>query len=138
VLFFILFAVAGISDRASGGNAEIGIDESAMGRLYAWQAAWNMGLDNPIFGVGISNFYYNYFFYSTHWDGLNHAVHSTWLGVLAEIGIIGFVVSGTFLTQGFLWPIYLQLALVAALQHYFQTNLDNVPLQKINNNGKLL
>jgi probable O-glycosylation ligase (exosortase A-associated) len=182
VLFFILFAVAGISDRASGGNAEIGIDESAMGRLYAWQAAWNMGLDNPIFGVGISNFYYNYFFYSTHWDGLNHAVHSTWLGVLAETGIlglylfihlvtitfstawqmskrpdlgklspgmrvavhaapagiIGFVVSGTFLTQGFLWPIYLQLALVAALQHYFQTNLDNVPLQKINNNGKLL
>jgi hypothetical protein len=56
----------------------------------------------------------------------------------APAGIIGFVVSGTFLTQGFLWPIYLQLALVAALQHYFQTNLDNVPLQKINNNGKLL
>jgi probable O-glycosylation ligase (exosortase A-associated) len=158
----ILFIVAGISERSSGGAAEAGIDESAMGRLYAWEAAWNMALDNPIFGVGISNFYYNYFSYSPHWDGLNHAVHSTWFGVLAEsgfvglllfialivstllmslkmlknvnaehhtpgirvalnaapAGIIGFIVSGTFLTQGFIWPIYLQVALVIALNHY--------------------
>mgnify|MGYP001942478982 FL=1 len=161
----ILFIVAGISERASGGAAEEGIDESAMGRLYAWEAAWNMALDNPVFGVGISNFYYNYFSYSTHWDGLNHAVHSTWFGVLAEsgfvgfilfvslivstllislkmlkkvnlehhspgirvavnaapAGIIGFIVSGTFLTQGFIWPIYLQVALVIALNRYLHS-----------------
>ena len=158
----VLFAVAGISERSSGGAAEEGIDESAMGRLYAWQAAWNMALDNPIAGVGISNFYFNYFFYSTHWDGLNHAVHSTWFGVLAETGFVGlalficlvvstflvswrlvndsrkmllapmirvvvcaapagiagFVISGTFLTQGFIWPIYLQVALVIALNKF--------------------
>lgn len=161
----ILFTVAKISERASGGAAEAGIDESAMGRLYAWEAAWNMALDNPIFGVGINNFYYNYFSYSSHWDGLNHAVHSTWFGVLAEsgfvglilfislitstlimalkmlkelncenyspgirvainaapAGIIGFIVSGTFLTQGFIWPIYLQVALVIALKRYLQS-----------------
>ncbi|ALO34404.1 hypothetical protein CMT41_06485 [Colwellia sp. MT41] len=161
----VLFTVAKISERASGGAAEAGIDESAMGRLYAWQAAWNMALDNPILGVGINNFYYNYFFYSSHWDGLNHAVHSTWFGVLAEsgfvglilfvtlivstllmslkmlntikveehtpgirvalnaapAGIIGFIVSGTFLTQGFIWPIYLQVALVIALNRYLQS-----------------
>jgi len=165
VILLILFTVAGINDRSSGGAAEEGIDESAMGRIYAWEAAWNMALDNPIFGVGINNFYYNYFYYSTHWDGLNHAVHSTWFGVLAEsgflglflfvslivttfiaawkilkntnltklspgmrvavnaapAGIVGFVVSGTFLTQGFIWPIYLQIALVIALQRYFNT-----------------
>lgn len=165
ISMMILFIVAGISDRASGGAAEEGIDESAMGRLYAWEAAWNMALDNPIFGVGINNFYYNYFSYSTHWDGLNHAVHSTWFGVLAEsgfvgfilfvslivstllmslkmlktiktehhtpgirvalnaapAGIIGFIVSGTFLTQGFIWPIYLQVALVIALNRYLQS-----------------
>jgi O-antigen ligase len=158
----LLFLVAGISDRSSGGAAEQGIDESAMGRLYAWEAAWNMALENPVFGVGISNFIYNYFYYSTHWDGRNHAVHSTWFGVLAEsgfiglvlfislivsslalslkmlnninesectpgirvvlnaapAGIIGFIVSGTFLTQGFVWPIYLQIALVIALNRY--------------------
>ncbi|WP_057831850.1 O-antigen ligase family protein [Colwellia sp. TT2012] len=161
----VLFTVAKISERASGGAAEAGIDESAMGRLYAWEAAWNMALDNPVLGVGINNFYYNYFFYSSHWDGLNHAVHSTWFGVLAEsgfvglilfvtlivstllmslkmlktikveehtpgirvalnaapAGIIGFIVSGTFLTQGFIWPIYLQVALVIALNRYLQS-----------------
>jgi len=160
----ILFVVAGISDRSSGGAAEEGIDESAMGRLYAWEAAWNMALDNPVLGVGINNFYHNYFFYSTHWDGMNHAVHSTWFGVLAEsgffglalfvsliistfwtswkmlkspklatlspgvrvainaapAGIIGFIISGTFLTQGCIWPIYLQVALVIALKRFTQ------------------
>jgi len=162
VALAILFAVAGISDRASGGAAETGVDQSAMGRLYAWGAAWGMALDNPIFGVGLKNFYFNYYFYSAHWDGLNHAVHSTWFGVLAETGFIGlivfvlmvgaalrtamktvsqtqletlppaiamtamampagvmgFIVSGTFLTQGFTWPIYLQLAVVVAVGRY--------------------
>ncbi|MEY8215755.1 MAG: O-antigen ligase family protein [Colwellia sp.] len=166
----ILFIVAGISERASGGAAEEGIDESAMGRLYAWEAAWNMALDNPIFGVGISNFYYNYFSYSPHWDGLNHAVHSTWFGVLAEsgfvglilfvslivstllmslkmlkninaehhtpgirvalnaapAGIVGFIVSGTFLTQGFIWPVYLQVALVIALSRYLYSQKNAI------------
>ena len=162
----LLFVVAGISERSSGGAAETGVDESAMGRIHAWNAAWNMALDNPILGVGINNFYHNYFFYSTFWDGQNHAVHSTWFGVLAETGfiglslfvslivttfiaswrlandatisnispgirvvinaapaaILGFVVSGTFLTQGFIWPIYLQVALVIALKRLIETN----------------
>ena len=162
----ILFAVAGINDRASGGAAEEGIDQSAMGRLYAWGAAWRMALDNPLTGVGLKNFYHNYYFYSDHWDGLNHAVHSTWFGVLAETGflglgvfvlmvgctlyasiktltqhelaelppsiavtvmaipagVVGFIVSGTFLTQGFTWPIYLQLALAVAAMRYVLTN----------------
>lgn len=165
----ILFVLAGISDRTSGGAAEIGVDESAMGRLYAWQAAFGMALHNPLTGVGLDNFYYNYYFYSPHWDGLNHAVHSTWFGVLAETGFLGFavfiaiivklirtalatlkqieqsqipiapaihacsqavlsgliaiVVSGTFLTQGFTWPIYILAALVVAIAHWVDTYL---------------
>ncbi|MGF1740281.1 O-antigen ligase family protein [Vibrio profundum] len=157
----VLFVAAGISDRASGGAAEEGIDASAMGRLYAWEAAVGMALDNPLTGVGLDNFYSNYYFYSPHWDGLNHAVHSTWFGVLAETGILGLVVficfigslirtarrtlrsldnsehlrshqllacansvyagllgiivSGTFLTQGFNWPIYILAALTVAV-----------------------
>lgn len=189
----LLLVLAGISDRSSGGAAEDGIDASAMGRIYAWQAAWNMAISNPLSGVGLNNFYYNYFFYSPHWDGKNHAVHSTWLGVLAETGFIGFIafttvvirllknnirqvgtinhilkkqaekeaeisdtpivknaeqpdsstpersarlpsamvasaqatlagvvgfmVSGTFLTQGFTWPIYILFALSMAVTH---------------------
>lgn len=160
VAMAVLVVVAGISKRASGGAGEDGIDESAMGRIYAWGAAWRMALRHPFFGVGISNFYSNYYFYSEHWDGKNHAVHSTWFQVLAETGfagfsvfvalvirtflsvwrslrllasqinsspvitmmaqallsgLFGFCVSGTFLTQGFIWPLYILLALAIAL-----------------------
>lgn len=157
----ILFIVAGISDRSSGGAAEEGVDASAMGRIYAWEAAFKMALSHPFTGVGLDNFLANYFYYSPHWDGLNHAVHSTWFGVLAETGFLGFIVfislivvlirnanrtlkavtvvqdkidpaiytsaqavfagligtiiSGTFLTQGFNWPIYILAALVVAV-----------------------
>ncbi|WP_209326807.1 O-antigen ligase family protein [Pseudoalteromonas sp. PA2MD11] len=157
MLAMIVFA--GISDRQSGGAHEDGVDESAMGRIYAWHAAINMALSNPMTGVGVNNFVANYFFYSPHWDGKNHAVHSTWFQVLGETGIvgmfifialitciyrslnrvflinkqlndekiavnakalkgglIGFMVSGTFLTQAFTWPIYIILALTIALE----------------------
>ena len=163
-----LFLFAGISDRQSGGAVEAGIDESAMGRLYAWEAAFDMALDNPISGVGINNFNPNYFFYSNYWDGVNHAVHSTWFGVLAEtgfiglylflvlvvavirsaskalhtikdnpdkfpptilaiaegnlIGLVGFCVAGSFLTQTFTWPLYILLAFTVAIGHFVSTN----------------
>lgn len=167
-----LFVVAGISDRASGGAAEAGVDASAMGRLYAWEAAFKMALTNPLTGVGLDNFYSNYFYYSPHWDGLNHAVHSTWFGVLAETGFLGLsvfialivvliknanrtlqsvkavkdridpaiytsaqavfaglmgtIVSGTFLTQGFNWPIYILAALVVAVSKTAQVALNQL------------
>jgi len=159
-----LLVAAGISDRASGGAAEDGIDESAMGRIYAWKAAFYMAVDRPLSGVGLNNFLVNYFAYSPHWDGKNHAVHSTWFGVLGETGfpglivfvtmvffvfrsirssviklekhsekvpprvqamasgvyagLLGFIVSGTFLTQGFTWPIYVLLALTVAASRF--------------------
>ncbi|WP_264877245.1 O-antigen ligase family protein [Vibrio agarivorans] len=169
-----LYVAAGISDRASGGAAEEGIDASAMGRIYAWEAAARMALVNPLTGVGLNNFYFNYYFYSSHWDGLNHAVHSTWFGVLAETGILGLIifvtlivslartakqslnllkqqqspspylvsaakavfaglmgtiVSGTFLTQGFVWPIYILTALIISISTIVQKDSQN---EKVN------
>jgi O-antigen ligase len=158
----ILFTFAGISDRASGGAHEAGIDESAMGRIYAWKAAWQMALANPLTGVGLNNFTLNFYFYTEHWTGMNKAVHSTWFGILAEsgfpglisfiamvtvsglsvwrtqnhpqskdlplamrtmnfallAGLAGFCVSGSFLTQGYTWPIYIMVAFVAATTRY--------------------
>ncbi len=162
---FALVLLAGISDRASGGAAESGIDESAMGRIYAWQAAINMAISNPFTGVGLNNFYYNYYFYSPHWDGKNHAVHSTWLQITAETGLAGlvlfllmvigalrvsfqllkrlenhdmkplaqglwlgmlsFCVSGTFLTQGTTWPLYILIGLLLALDRLTLTPEEN-------------
>ncbi|TCS42374.1 O-antigen ligase family protein [Reinekea marinisedimentorum] len=163
-LMVMLVAAAGISDRSSGGSAEAGIDASAMGRIHAWQAAMSMAVHNPITGVGINNFYANYYFHTPHWDGKNHAVHSTWFQILAEAGFIGlalflslvlacyklaignirdtlnsdnpaltqispallagivsFCTSGTFLTQGFIWPLYILIALTIALNQYLST-----------------
>lgn len=171
----VLYAVAGVAGRASGGFGEAGVDESSMGRLYAWGAAAGMALNHPMTGVGLDNFYHNYFFYTAIWDGRNHAVHSTWFGVLGETGILGFVVfaamvfltlrtawrsvkrldeetsedaanpkvramavsifaglvgflvSGTFLTQGFTWPFYILLALATGVARYqAQRDADRV------------
>ncbi len=161
----LLISVAGISERQSGGAHEEGIDDSAMGRLHAWTAAWRMAVASPHSGVGLDNFYYNYYLYSDFWDGKNHAVHSTWFGVLGETGFIGFglflwlttaalssvassrrrlrkgghpvarsaaegltaalagfCVSGTFLTQGFTWPLYIMIGMAAALARCAQEN----------------
>jgi len=164
----ILFTLAGVSDRASGGAHEEGIDESAMGRIHAWNAAIGMALHHPLTGVGINNFLSNYYMYSEFWDGKNHAVHSTWFGVLAETGIlglltflslvfmmlrnglrtmerlknhpdpitnaiaqavfggvIGFCTSGTFLTMGFTWPVYILLALSVSISHFAENYSRN-------------
>ncbi len=123
------------------------------GSFVRMGSGFQMALHHPFTGVGLDNFYFNYYFYSPHWDGINHAVHSTWFGVLAETGfvglavfitlivslirtslksislltpdsdyaltvganavlsgLIGTIVSGTFLTQGFTWPIYILAA----------------------------
>ena len=163
IAVLLLVYMAGLDQRQSGA-VQMGIDDSAMGRLYAWQAAFNMALQHPLTGVGINNFIANYFSYSQHWDGQNHAVHSTWFGVLAETGLLGFLVfiaiiirlfalsnkclnylskqgqhyspilcanawaiqagllsfcvSGSFLTMGFTWPIYILLAMTVALDNY--------------------
>lgn len=160
-----LSVVAGISGRSSGGAAEGGaIDESAEGRLYAWQAAIRMAFARPLTGVGLNNYVANYYYYSDWWEGFAKAVHSTWFSVMAEggllafgvfmamivvivrsslasvrqsslqvlgrgfdpevhgmaqavlAGIAGFIVSGTFLTQGFTWPVYILLALSVATE----------------------
>lgn len=170
-----LFVLAGVGDRSVVAAAD-GIDESSMGRLYAWEAAFRMALSNPLSGVGLDNFYANYFFYSSHWDGKNHAVHSTWFGVLAESGFLGFgvfctmvgvtlrramvserearqwpahldrgiawtgatreallaglagfCVSGTFLTQGFIWPFYIMHALIVAADRISPDRIGTLP-----------
>lgn len=164
----VLYAAMGISNRASGGAAEDGIDASAMGRIHAWEAAVKMATHNPLTGVGLDNFYANYYYYTPVWDGISHAVHSTWFGVLAETGFLGMgvfiyalvllirsaykslniiesnleripaaiyataqsllggllgtITAGTFLTQGFTWPIYILAALIIAMSNWVDKN----------------
>ncbi|MGL6177028.1 MAG: O-antigen ligase family protein [Vibrionaceae bacterium] len=170
IALFALYHFSGIDERVSGGIQEylsmkkISLDQAAKGRLYAWMAAFGMAMDHPFAGVGLNNYYLNYFYHTPYWDGVNHAVHSTWFGVMAETGFIGlavfllmygvlffsvrksakavlqaphiysattralieglwssviaFLVSGTFLTQGFTWPLYILIAFAASVSRY--------------------
>jgi O-antigen ligase len=40
-------------------------------------------------------------------------------------GLIGTIVSGTFLTQGFTWPIYILAALTVAINRIAQSDFQN-------------
>ena len=165
IIFVILVSASGLSDRETTQLREGALDASAQGRLYAWEAAWDMALDNPVLGVGIENYYFNYFYYTPYWNGKNHVVHSTWLNVMAETGfagfalfmgmvyllflrarqisnkitpetpnevtimcyasmpaLLGFSVAGTFLTQSYTWPLYLQMVIILSLYRYLQEN----------------
>ena len=53
------------------------------------------------------------------------AVHSTAMAVFA--GLMGTIVSGTFLTQGFTWPIYILTAQVIAVANWVDKNLPPDP-----------
>ncbi|MFZ4406253.1 MAG: O-antigen ligase family protein [Paracraurococcus sp.] len=169
-----LFAAAGISGRSSGGAGEAGmVDESAQGRFNAWECAFWMAVDHPLWGVGIENFRLNYYTYSSMlgtFEGIAKAVHSTWFAALSEGGFVGFwlfmmvtvstvkasfkvlkrmdmavakgmavppaafamaaampagmlsfIASGSFLTQAFTWPLYINVALTVAVAHYATT-----------------
>ncbi len=90
-----LGAAMGLKGRVSGGEAELsssGIDDSAMGRIYAWGAAINMAARRPLTGVGVNNFAPSYYFFTDKWEKRDKAVHSTWFQVLGETGIPGIVV----------------------------------------------
>ena len=39
-------------------------------------------------------------------------------------GVLGFCTSGTFLTQGFSWPLYISFALIVATERMISRELD--------------
>jgi putative inorganic carbon (hco3(-)) transporter len=67
-------------------------DESALGRLHFWSTAIKMAAANPILGVGFSSYNNAYDAYDTSGGayGAGRSVHSSFFGVLAEIGYAGF------------------------------------------------
>jgi len=162
----VLYVAAGVGSRKTAQSSDGGLDTSSEQRLHAWEAAIGMATAYPIFGVGLHSYYSNYYAFTPKWDGLNHAVHSTWFGVLAESGYLGFIffitlfvglirsgirnlmtvdrhaatispavsvatqgalmglvgtaVSGSFLTMGFTWPIYIAAAFVISIAQFLE------------------
>lgn len=85
----LLFLISNISLRQSGGAGQ-GLDESSLGRIHAWEAAVNMAIHHPVWGIGLNGFEESLFNYAIVWERMNRAVHSSWFGVLAEGGFVGF------------------------------------------------
>jgi len=79
-------------------------DNSAMGRLNAWQTSWNMARDYPVFGVGLDNFLFMFRFYAPNPDDV-HVAHNTYLQVLAEAGFIGLAIYMVLLGTAF-WTLW--------------------------------
>jgi probable O-glycosylation ligase (exosortase A-associated) len=67
-------------------------DTSSRGRLHFWRVATQMAAAHPIVGIGHNAFTqaYDAYDFSRGTYGRGRAVHSSWFGVLAELGYLGF------------------------------------------------
>jgi O-antigen ligase len=70
--------------------ASIHLDESAMGRVYAWEVAAAINKDKPFFGVGGGGFRYAWPLYQPQGSHRAYVAHNVYLDVLGETGFIGF------------------------------------------------
>ncbi len=75
----------------SGGalaDLPISSESSDSARWALMVESFNMWIENPIFGAGLGAFYYN----SSELIGFSVVVHNTTLWLLAEFGLVGFLV----------------------------------------------
>lgn len=66
-------------------------DTSAMGRINAWWFAYNLAVDRPLFGGGFGTFHWQLFYKYAPDPEDFHDAHSIYFEVLAEQGIVGFI-----------------------------------------------
>lgn len=77
--------------------ANIREEETWAGRIDLWRAAWEVFLEHPLTGVGVANFAWVSPYYSMkaasmiREDGSGAVAHNSFLSVLAETGVIGFL-----------------------------------------------
>lgn len=78
-------------------------DESYQHRLLAWQAGWAMFKDNPLTGVGVSEFANASGM--KYWPGKGRRLwlnaHSLYVQVIAELGLVGALAFAAFLIHLF-------------------------------------
>ena len=79
-------------------------DASSEGRVHFWQVAVLMANANPILGVGHNayNAAYDRYDVSKGQYGENRSVHSSWLGMLSELGYPGLMVFIMSIAMAFL------------------------------------
>jgi putative inorganic carbon (HCO3(-)) transporter len=77
-------------DYVEGSGAQT--DVSIVGRWHFWQVAQRMAFANPMFGIGLHAFndVYDQYDFSGGQFGRRRSVHSSWFGMMAETGFLGF------------------------------------------------
>jgi putative inorganic carbon (hco3(-)) transporter len=94
-------------------DAEEQQDASAAGRIFFWRVAVRMAQAEPL-GVGPDGFpdAYDRFDPSGGTYGSRRAVHSSWFGVLSEMGVLGLVLFLTILAMA--WSTCIRAQFLAA------------------------
>jgi probable O-glycosylation ligase (exosortase A-associated) len=99
IVMFFLLVPQHVVDRLSS-IREGDADSSALARFKAWQVAWEMIQDNPVWGVGLRNFQDNYYLYGDK-SVYNHVAHNSYLQIWAEGGTPAFIVYLTIVASVF-------------------------------------
>jgi O-antigen ligase len=99
--FFLLTVIIALnwsniksSDRSVGG---VGNPDNIYGRVVVMATSVNMFLDNPIFGSGLGSFYEKKDEYLTNVGSISYKLGEKWsqhnsiLGILSELGLVGFI-----------------------------------------------
>lgn len=91
-------------------SGQTGLSETSVGRTELWRVAGQMGLDNPIGGVGVGQFPNNSGQYSYRLSKLERTdflletpkvAHNAYLQVLAEVGLVGLLLFGAIIVISF-------------------------------------
>ena len=113
VLLLVLVAVLALNPLTSVLLERVATFESALSfqsRVTVWEESWDIFLDNPLTGVGIGNLGR----YITFVTSERASAHNIVLGLLAETGIVGFLLFATLII----------LTWRSIMQSYRETNDD--------------
>jgi probable O-glycosylation ligase (exosortase A-associated) len=104
VIFAALVAPSATWQRASTTLAYED-DASALGRIDAWNTGKGIFAERPFAGVGLGSFIVAWAEYAPGNAGPARAPHNTFVEVLAETGLVGFVLFLTALALGLVWAV---------------------------------
>ena len=102
-------------------------DASAMGRINAWETAWNLAKDRPLTGGGFETFIWPVFVRYSPDPNNVHDVHSIYFEIMGEHGFVAF---GMFIAL-----ILFALAGTRRLKRYAEKNIN---LSWVNNYADML
>lgn len=86
----VLFAPKSFWERNES-VAQFQQDESARGRIHAWEVASNISTDRPLLGVGVGAFKYAWPLYARFEAKRAYVAHNIFLDVIGELGFVGLL-----------------------------------------------